>query len=318
VAARLTLFPSRGASRHYILRDGESRHVGRDPEANTLVLDDPRVSARHALLEWTGSGWSLTDLSSKNGTFVAGLPASAASLRDGEWVSFGGLLSRFELLRDEEVALLESERTRRLQTSVEIARELAGERDPRVLLERLLRSVLSLTSAERGVVLLLGPGGKLQAEVASGFSDTGPADRFEGSLGAIERVLETGQSLVASDAVSDEYLGRRPSVLELGIATLACAPLRSEDRVIGVVYVDGRKAGGLFTDLDLEILETLAANVAVVLSSLRIDREIRELLGEGGSSPQDRGFLDALERRLSELARSGRPTSSGSEVAPAS
>jgi hypothetical protein len=292
--------------------------VGRDPEANTVVLDDPRVSARHALLEWTGTGWSLTDVSSKNGTYVAGVPASGAALRDGDWVSFGGLLARFDLVREDEIALLESERARRLQTSVEIARELASERDPRVLLERLLGSVLSLTSAERGVVLLVGPGGKLQAQVASGFSSADPADRFEGSLGAIERVLETGRSLVASDAVSDEYLGRRPSVLELGIGTLACVPLRSEDRAIGVVYVDGRKAGGVFTDLDLEILEALAANVAVVLSSVRIDREIRELLGGAGSQAPDRGFLDALERRLSELAQSGRKVSSASEVAPAS
>jgi pSer/pThr/pTyr-binding forkhead associated (FHA) protein len=305
LAAKLTLYPSRGASRHVILREGESRQAGRDPGANDLVLDDPRVSARHARLEWTGRAWKLTDLSSKNGTFVSGLPADGRLLEDEDWVSFGGLLARFELVSEEEVAALESERVRRLQTSADITRELAGEHDPRALLERLLRSVLSVTGAERGFVLLIGPAGELQAEVASGFAGVG-ADRFDGSFGAVDRVLETGESVVVSDAAADKFLGRRPSVLELGIATLACVPLRSGERVIGLVYVDGRKAGGVFTDLDLEILETLAANVAVVLSTVRIDRVIRELLGSRSDSTGEDQFLETLERRVSQAAATTR------------
>lgn len=304
MAAKLTLFPSRGASRHFVLRDGESRRIGRDPGASDLVLDDPRVSARHARLDWTGAGWSLADLGSKNGTLIAGSPAEGALLRDEDWVSFGGLLARFELVSEADVARLESERTRRLQTSVEITQELARERDPRALLQRLLQSVLSLTGAERGFVLLFGPGGSLEAEVASGFSAGALDERFEGSFGAIERALETGESVVVSDAVSDAFLGRRPSVLELGIRTLACVPLRAEDRVIGLVYVDGRKRGGVFTELDLEILEALCGNVSLVLSTLRIDREIRELLGAAPESrAEDRRFLEALERRVLDLAR---------------
>jgi adenylate cyclase len=305
VAAKLTLFPARGASRYLLLREGESRQAGRDPGANDLVIDDPRVSARHARVEWTGRGWSLRDLGSKNGTFVAGQAAAGTTLEDEDWLSFGGLLARFEVVSEEEVLTLESERARRLQTSVEITQELTRERDPRRLLERLLQSVLSLTAAERGFVLLIGPSGTLEAEVASGFASGATFDdRFEGSLGAIERVLATGEPVVASDAASHTFLGDRPSVREFGITTLACVPLKSDDRVIGLIYVDGRKSGGAFTDLDLEILEALAANVAVVLSTVRIDREIRELLGTGPeSATEERGFLEAIERRVAEIAR---------------
>ena len=71
----------------------------------------------------------------------------------------------------------------------------------------------------------------------------------------IARVMETGESVVASDAPKDAFLGKRPSVLELGIETLACVPLSSEDRRIGLIYVDGRRQGGVFTDLDLEIFQ---------------------------------------------------------------
>ena len=308
MAAKLTLYPARGTSRHYILHDGETRQAGRDPAANDFVFDDPRVSGSHARLEWTGRGWILSDLGSKNGTFVTGSPASRTPLADEDWVSFGGLLARFELVSEEELSTLESERARRLRTSVELQRELAAERDPRVLLERLLQSVLSVTGAERGFVLLIGPTGDLEAEVASGFSTGSLGESFEGSFGAIERVLETGESVVATDAANDAFLGRRPSVLELGIGTLACVPLSAENRRIGLIYVDGKKRAGVFTDLDLEILEALAASVSVILSTLRIDREIREILGGSpGNAPEDRRFLDVLGRRVLEIARAARP-----------
>ena len=135
-------------------------------------------------------------------------------------------------------------------------------------------------------------------------------------------MLQTGRSVVATDAANDAFLARRPSVLELGIATLACVPLSAEGRRIGLIYVDGRrsdegKTAGAFTDLDLEILEALAANVSVVLSTLRLDREIREILGGSANAPEERKFLDVLGRRVSEIARSataglsrGSPTSS--------
>ena len=311
MAAKLTLYPARGTSRHFVLREGESRLVGRDPAGNDLVFDDPRVSARHARIEWTGRGWSLHDVGSKNGTFRSGAPAAGDPLVDEDWISFGGLLARFELVSDEELHALESDRARRLQTSVEIQRDLAAEPDPRALLQRLLGSVLSVTGAERGFVLLIREDGSLEAEVASGFSVGALDERFELSFGAIARVLETGESVVASDAANDAFLAKRPSVLQLGIRTLACVPLSSEDRRIGLIYVDGRREGGVFTDLDLEILEALAANVSVVLSTLRIDHEIREMLGgPAGDAGEERRFFDLLERRVAEIGVGSRAGSS--------
>jgi pSer/pThr/pTyr-binding forkhead associated (FHA) protein len=311
VAAKLTLFPARGTSRHFVLREGETRLLGRDPAGNDLVLDDARVSGRHARIEWTGQGWALHDLGSKNGTFLAGEPAAGTPLSDEDWISLGGLLARFELVSEEELSSLESERTRRLRTSVEITRELAAEPDPRQLLQRLLGSVLSVTGAERGFVLLMGPDGAPEAEVASGFSEGSLDDRFELSFGAIARVMETGESVVASDTANDAFLAKRPSVLELQIRTLACVPLSSDERRIGLIYVDGRKAGGVFTDLDLEILEALAANVSVVLSTLQIDDEIREMLGEPvRNGREELRFFDLLDRRIAEITAGSRAGSS--------
>jgi hypothetical protein len=307
VSGKLTLYPTRGASRYFVFPNGEDRVAGRDPGSD-LLLEDPRVSARHARFAWKEAGWNLVDLGSKNGTFVNGTPVEKSPLSDDDWISFGGLLSRFEIVSEDQIRRLQSERRSRLQTSVEIRQELRPGLEAGTLLRRLIHSVLDVTGAERGFVLLLGPEGSLQCEVAAGFSpEESLDDSFAGSLGAIQKVLETGRSVVARDAKSDAFLGKRPSVVAMGIGSLACVPLVAEGRVLGLIYVDGRREGGAFSDLDLEILEALADHASLVAASLRIDREIRLLLQFPSGEPAagSPGFLDQLARRVGELARSG-------------
>ena len=304
--AKLTLYPSEGVSRHFVLGEDRSYRIGRDPESD-ILLEDPRVSAAHAVIRRSESEWVLRDSGSKNGTFLNASRVTETSVRDGDWLSLGGLLARFEFVSEEQVANLGRERERRIQTFSEARRILEAKQEPGTLLIKLLDSVLELTGAERGCLLLFSPEGGISAEVVAGFAGVGPLDeRFNGSFGAIERALSTGRSVVTADARADAYLGGRRSVLELGIEALACVPLEAGEKVIGLIYVDGRKRGGTFTDLDLETLEALADYAAVTAGSLRLDRQIRQLVGAlpSGASAAGPTFLEDFERRIREITRS--------------
>ena len=72
----------------------EPQHiVGRTtPPACSQTLDQPYVSAVHAVLRWTGLGWELKDLNSRNGTYLDGRridPTGALELRCGSRIGFG-------------------------------------------------------------------------------------------------------------------------------------------------------------------------------------------------------------------------------------
>jgi hypothetical protein len=66
--------------------------VGRQPDCD-LVIDDPSVSKRHALLKWnaTSKRCSVADLCSTNGTFLNASTRVEREtvLRDGDILSFG-------------------------------------------------------------------------------------------------------------------------------------------------------------------------------------------------------------------------------------
>lgn len=64
--------------------------VGRHP-VNDLVLHEPRVSSRHASIDWDGSSWRLRDLGSRNGTSVNRRRLQQPKrLRAGDVVRFAG------------------------------------------------------------------------------------------------------------------------------------------------------------------------------------------------------------------------------------
>jgi adenylate cyclase len=292
VPAKLTLHPPQRATRFLVLRDGETLEVGRHPDC-TLVIESPHVSARHARLRWTGCGWALEDLGSKNGTMLNGLPVTLTMLADGDWLSFGGILGHFHALTEEALQRLDAERLARLETSLQLRRRLAEGMEPMDLLLRFLEIAVELVGARRGFVLMAGADGALQVELATGFG-SGPDDRFAGSVGALHLALQTGQPVVIADAQKDPFFGKRPSVVGMGLGALACLPIRVDERLLGLLYVDGTDPSADFTELDVEILQSLSEHAALAIESMRLERRVRRLSAASTGDPA----LLALQRRI--------------------
>jgi len=274
--ARLTVCFATAPAREMILPEDRETVVGRGPECGVRV-DDDRVSRRHAALTPGPSGWTVADLGSKNGTLVDGVPAAGERVAARSWLSFGGLVARFEALRGPAEALHE-ERRRRLAAALDARRDLDPAIGLRELLARAVTSMLGLTNAERGCVLLAGEDGGLEVAARSGISwDDLQAAEFDGSAGAVGRALASGRAVVSTDAQADAEMGARPSVIAGGIRALICVPVQTLDRRLGVMYADSRSPGAAFTELDLEILEALAAQAGLAIAVAHLNGELRGL-----------------------------------------
>lgn len=70
--------------------------IGRDIKCDILLLNDS-ISRRHAEIVRDGSGWSIRDLSSSNGTFVNGQAVTGSQLlKEGDSVTLGDITLTFE------------------------------------------------------------------------------------------------------------------------------------------------------------------------------------------------------------------------------
>jgi pSer/pThr/pTyr-binding forkhead associated (FHA) protein/Mg-chelatase subunit ChlD len=68
--------------------------IGRDPRCEVTV-NDPHVSAKHAVIQRTPQGYVLTDQGSINGTYINGQKVQQARLQGGEQIRVGGVTLQF-------------------------------------------------------------------------------------------------------------------------------------------------------------------------------------------------------------------------------
>jgi hypothetical protein len=297
--ARLTVYLADRPARVLALREESEYVLGRDA-ASDLFVDDDRVSRRHARLRRGGEGWEVDDLASKNGTLVDGMPvAGRALLAHRCWLSLGGVLASFELLTEEQSREDSAAQSERRRSTIAARRRLAAAESLDAVMQGLLDSVVQLSRAERGFVLLARGDGELAVAAASGLAagDLGAAE-FSGSIGAVERALSTGRAVAVADALADPALGGRESIARGGIRALVCMPLAPPPAgqlpeapppgtpeapmaaCLGALYADSRAPGSAFTELDVEILEALASQAALAIAAARLDEEVGRLLAD--------------------------------------
>lgn len=67
----------------------KTTNIGRDAQANQVILDDEAASTEHARIRYENGVYVLYDLASSNGTMLNGERAQKAILRDQDRIEIG-------------------------------------------------------------------------------------------------------------------------------------------------------------------------------------------------------------------------------------
>ncbi len=142
-------------------------------------------------------------------------------------------------------------------------------------LERVLAEVMdaliALMQAERGFLMLRNLAGELVVRKARGIDHVDlEGDAFAVSRTIVQRVANSGEPVLTTNAQEDPRFGKEMSVISLHLRSILCAPLKIKDEIIGVIFVDNRAHTGLFQDNDLELLSAFADQAAVAIDNARL------------------------------------------------
>ncbi len=274
--------------------------VGRSSENDLSYPEDSGLSRQHFVLEQEEEDWVLSDLGSKNGTFLNGARVHARQrLKPGDRVTASHLVLAYCSSKEainqcsiifekspEELLTRRGLSTTSLDqiisthaTSVRPAlgpsreqwrapldafrragRELSLGRPLQELFQVILDLSIEAVGAERGVLLTL-EGGKLMVRASRG-------DGFRISTTVRDRVINDKTSLLLKDVQGDEAFRAMQSIVAQKVRSLMAVPLQTDDQVIGLIYVDSSHLAHEFTNDDLDLL-TVMANVA----GIRIERQ---------------------------------------------
>jgi len=296
--ARLTAYPPDGAALVRLIDDAGNVRIGRS-SACEIRIEHPSVSRFHAEIEGGPTLWRLSDTGSKNGLRVDGQLVRGAELTQRTWFTVGDVQCVFEPLDAAAAAAQRSESLgRRAESRALSARLRQPDLGMRTLVPQLLDMVLELSGLERGFVLYgdAGERPRVRASRALGAADIA-GDRFAGSAAVVDRVLAERRSVVCCDTGDAPWLAIRPSVRLGGIRAIVCVPLTMQDGSSGVIYADSRTPGPAVTELDLELVENVAAQASTAIEAARLRERIASLvdaLDEHAAAP-----------RWDELRRSG-------------
>jgi signal transduction histidine kinase len=162
----------------------------------------------------------------------------------------------------------------RLDALYQISSRLGSTLDLQELLNLVIDSVIQLTGAERGFIVLIDEWGRLQTMAARFNDDTEVVeDKIPVSRTIVQRVVATGEPVVTSNAQDDPRFGDRASVIGYQFRSIMCAPLKARGKVTGAVFVDNRLMSGVFNADDLDLLVTFANQAAMAIDNAQLFRQ---------------------------------------------
>lgn len=276
--------PVRGTQRELSLRK-PLVSIGR-AAGNDVQVDDATVEATHVNLIRRGSRYTLSIAQRGAEVYVNGRLKRKADLEYGDRI----LVGRVEItLLDGEPAPVAAPIAASkapvdaLARLVDFSATLMREEKPERLFKKLLESVVGLTGAEKGFVIVLRDGQRELAASHNVGSETLDISRVSDTI--IDQVLRDRRAVIVSDAMADRKFGRARSVVDLKVSSVMCVPLLYRNDLLGVLYLGNDAVTGLFTEPDLELLQvwasqaSLAVHAALLLNELKSsNRNLREQL----------------------------------------
>lgn len=295
-APRLVVIEPGGVRREVSITQSPFR-IGRQA-GNEVMLRDSRISRQQAQILTANGTYILEDLGSRHGTYVNGQKVVRQQLAPKDTIDFG-MADSYRMIFLGEGATVE-ELIERVETPapsqsgsrelyhlgvlLEVARTLGTGLSLEDVLTSVVDAAIQITRTERGVLLLANASGELQASVARDSQrGTLRGNEVQISSSLLSRVVKTRRELIVSDT-GQSPISTTESVARLELHTVIAIPVEKlpmiealdatittrQGELLGVLYLDSHKASEAYSDLDREVLRTLAREAATVIENARL------------------------------------------------
>ncbi len=166
----------------------------------------------------------------------------------------------------------------RLRALAEVANVINSSLDLTTVLNEVMDTIIRLTGAERGFLMLKDEKGQLQFRIARGV-DRESLEKidFHVSRTIVSQVANSGIPIVTTNAQADPRFSAQESVVGYNLRSIVCVPLKFKGSVTGVIYVDNRIRTGLFGERERDLLAAFSNQAAIAIENARQFQQVTEL-----------------------------------------
>jgi adenylate cyclase len=179
-----------------------------------------------------------------------------------------------------EVADLEIERSDQLALA-SIGKVINSSLQLDEVLRIVMDTIVRLTSAERGFLMLRNNHGEMNTRVARNWDRENLADTEVAiSRSVVNHVIEQGHPVLTTDAQLDPRFDSQESIIAQNLRSILCVPVNLKGKLIGVIYIDNRIRSGIFRKTHLNLLVSIADQSAVAIENARLFESMQSSLSE--------------------------------------
>jgi adenylate cyclase len=142
-------------------------------------------------------------------------------------------------------------------------------------------TIVQLTKAERGFLMLMDPQGEMVTRIARNWDrESIQAPEYAISRTIVQRVVQTGETILTTNAQEDPRFLNQESIITHNLRSILCVPLKVKGELIGVLYADNRIRSGIFTGKDRDLITAFANQAALAIENARLFESIQATLAE--------------------------------------
>ncbi len=195
---------------------------------------------------------------------------------------------------------MEKRSNRNREAMTRISQMLPQYPDLRKLLFFINTEIKNLLETESANVILLDESQKEFYFLSAAHDDPATRERIDNSRFSVDElvsgeVVKTGKPIIMNSLSEGQKYESRDRKIGYTVRNILLVPLRTKDRIIGILAADNKKTGD-FDKTDLETLNTIAATVALSIENARVSRELRKAYEEVT------GLNNAKDKMISHLS----------------
>src|SRR5271154_4204661 len=143
-----------------------------------------------------------------------------------------------------------------------VSRALLKEGEYGEVLSALLDTLIEGLGADRGFVVVR-EAGEFRAAAARNFRSEALSQAEDAVSRSIARsVMESGRAILIGDASLTEPYSRQPSIQQLSLRSVLCAPLVASDEAFALIYLENRQVTNCFREDQRDLLDAVCALAA--------------------------------------------------------
>ncbi|MCX7745425.1 MAG: diguanylate cyclase [Clostridia bacterium] len=158
----------------------------------------------------------------------------------------------------------------KLSSILELTQQISSILNLDILLEKVMSVAIEVTGAQNGYIMIKDEkSGDLTVKVQKNIDGSNiETEGFSKSI--LNEVLLKGETVLTTNAMEDEKFGSFQSVFLNELKSVLCTPLKYNNEIIGVCYLDNPLSSWVFTEEIMDALSVMMTQAATSIQNARL------------------------------------------------